>query len=309
MITTGIERIVVSVKDMNESLSFYRDWVGMQVVGDQNLDQIAIKQLWDLPEGTKARAVFLKNEEQPTLLELIEFQPNSGRAITEGAKPWDYGIYDIAFQVKDLDKTHKDLVAKGFSFVSPPIFYSPGWVPFDVKETILIGPNEMPIAHIEILSSPKPELKADYGKLVDSAQIAENMDDVIRFYRDILGLKLEGDYNLPQGLVDEVLTLPPGTDARIAFFNKEGSNTPVVEFLTYSLKGKSLAPVAKPPNIGIFMISFETADLSGLIDKLTSEKVAIISGPVEMELAPHGKIKSIIAEGPNGSMVEFYEKQ
>jgi len=40
-------------------------------VVDQDLDFAKINQLWDLPEGTRARAVFLKNEEQSTLLELI----------------------------------------------------------------------------------------------------------------------------------------------------------------------------------------------------------------------------------------------
>jgi catechol 2,3-dioxygenase-like lactoylglutathione lyase family enzyme len=144
--------------------------------------------------------------------------------------------------------------------------------------------------------------------IVDSAQMVEDIDEAIRFYRDILGLKLEGDYKLPRGLVDEVLVLPPETDVRMAFFNKEGSKAPLVEFLEYSLKGKSLAPVAKPPNLGIFMISFETDDLSGLMEKFNEEKIKILTGPVEMELAPHGKIQTIIAEGPGKVMVEFYEK-
>ena len=309
MITTGIERILISVRDMNESLEFYRDWVGMKVVADQKLDQGAIQRLWDLTAGTEARAVFLKNDEQATMLELIEFQPNSGKAISEGATTWDYGLYDIAFQVRDLDKTYQDLINRGYTFLSPPVFYSPDWVPFDVKETILIGPNEMPIAHIEILTSPKPELAGDYGMMVDSAQIVEDMDEAMRFYRDILGLRLEDDCNLPRGLVDEVLQLPPDTDVRIAFFNKEGSNAPLVEFLTYSLKGKSLAPVAKPPNTGLFMISFETDDLSGLIKTFTRKEIRIVSRPVEMELAPYGKIEMIIVEGPSKAKIEFFEKK
>jgi len=305
MITSGIERIIISVRDMDESLAFYRDWVGMKVVIDQHLEPDMIQHLGNLYEGTKARAVFLKNEEQSTLLELIEFRPHSGRMIREEAKPWDYGIYDIAFLVRDLDKTYNNLIKKGFTFLSPPITYP---FPFGVKEAILIGPNEMPIAHIEIVSSPKPEIKEDYGKIVDSAQMVEDMDEVIRFYKDILGLTPQGDYKLPRGLVDEVLTLPPGTDVRIAFFNKEGSEGPLVEFLKFSLKGKSLTSVAKPPNLGIFMISFETDDLSRLIEKFKREKVEIISGPVEMDVAQQGRIKTITVEGPSKVKIEFFEK-
>jgi len=309
MVTSGIERILISVKDMNESLAFYRDWVGMKIVADQTLDFKKIQLLWNLSSETKARAVFLKNEEQSTMLELIEFQPHSERTIREESKPWDFGIYDIAFLVKDLEKTYDVLIKKGFTFVSPPVPYSPEWVPFNVKEAILIGPNEMPIAHIEIVGAQKPEFKGDYGKIIDSAQIVEDMDEVIRFYRDILGLALQGDYKLPRGLVDDVLTLPSGTDSRIAFFNKEGSEGPLVEFLELSLKGKSLAPVAKPPNLGIFAISFETDDLSGLIEKFNQEKIRIISGPIEMEIAPHGMLDTIIVEGPSEVMVEFFRKK
>ena len=162
MITTGVEGVLISVSDMDESLAFYRDWVGMEVVADQRLEPDKIQRFWNLSKETEAEVVILKNEEQSTLLELIGFKPRSGIAIREGAQPWDYGIYDIAFLVRDLDKTYNDLIKKGFTLCSPPIAYSPDWVPFDVKfETddlseliekfkqkkvrIIFGPAEMEI--------------------------------------------------------------------------------------------------------------------------------------------------------------------
>lgn len=316
MITSGIDRIYISVKDMDESLAFYRDWVGMMIVADQPLESDQIQQLWNLPKDTKARAVLLRKDEQPTMLELIEFKPHSGKTIKADTQIWDYGIDDICFMVKDIEKTYNGLIKKGFRFVSPPVFYSPGFVPFDVKETILIGPNEMRIAHVEVVSDLEPEaqrdlkvpvIKEDYGLIVDSAQIVEDMDEVIRFYRDILGLTLVGDHKMPQGALNTILPLPPGIDVRIALFNKEGSPPPVVEFLEFSRKGKSLASVAKPPNLGIFMISFETDDLSGLMKRLKEEGFPVVAGPVEMEIAPYGKIQSVIVEGPSKITIEFFQ--
>ena len=308
MISSGIDRIFVSVRDMDESLAFYRDWVGMEVVAEQHLDSEKIRHLWNLTSGIRARAVFLKNEEQPTMLELIEFQPPSKRAIRQGARHWDYGFYDTGFMVKDLDKTYQDLIGKGFTFVSPPISYKPDWTTFNVKEAILIGPNDMPVAHIELLTSPEVDIKRDYGRLSHVAQMVEDMDEVIRFYRDILGLQLISDVSVSRGLVDDVLTLPPGTDVRLAFVRKENSQYAGVEFLAFSLKGKSLASAAKPPNFGLFMISFETNDLSGLMEQCKNEKVTILSGPVELETGPHGSIRAITVEGPNQEMLEFFEK-
>ena len=143
---------------------------------------------------------------------------------------------------------------------------------------------------------------------MDCAQIVEDMDEVIRFYGDILGLTLTGDHKMPGGLLEEILPLPPGIDVRIAMFNKKGSKSPVVECIEFSRKGKSFTSVAKPPNLGIFMISFETDDLSGLMERFERNDIRVISGPVEMEIVTHGKIKTIIAEGPSKVSIEFFEK-
>ena len=94
MVNTGIDRIFMSVSDMNKSLAYYRDFVGMKVIAEQNLEPDRIQQLWNLPKGTKGRAVYLNKDGKPTLLTLIEFQPHSGKTIRGGAKQWDYGIYE-----------------------------------------------------------------------------------------------------------------------------------------------------------------------------------------------------------------------
>ena len=306
MATKGMDRVFISVSNLEDSLAFYRDWIGMKVIAEQALEPDEIQKLWNLPKGTKARAVFLKNELQSTLVELIEFKPHSGRTIREGAKPWDYGLYDIAFLVKDITACYRDLTEKGFTFVSPPIQYRPNWVPHAVKEAVLIGPDNVPIAHIDRMTSEQYESPDEYIKLADSAQIVESMSAVVKFYGDILGLDLLSELTLPEGLVDDVLTLPPGTEVKMAFFNKE--NALIVEFLQLSMKGKSLASVARPPNLGLFMISFEVDNLLPLMETFKKEGIAILSDPVESHTQVHGKMRAITVEGPSGVMVELFER-
>jgi len=308
MATKGMDRVSISVSSLEDSLAFYRDWVGMKVIAEQTLEPDKIQQLWNLPGGTAARAVFLKDELQSTLLELIEFTPNSGRMIREGAKPWDYGLYDIAFFVKDIAACYHDLTEKGFTFVSPPIQYQPNWIPYAVKEAILIGPDNVPIAHIERMTSEEYESQDRYIGLCDSAQIVENMSDVVKFYGNILGLDLLGELTLPEGLVDDVLTIPPGTKVRMAFLNKKDENALIAEFLQLSVKGKSLASVARPPNLGLFMISFEVDALLSLMETFKKEGISILSGPVELHTKVHGKMRAITVEGPSGVMVELFER-
>jgi catechol 2,3-dioxygenase-like lactoylglutathione lyase family enzyme len=306
MATKGMDRMFISVSNLQDSLAFYRDWIGMKVVADETLEANEIQQLWNLSGETKTHAVSLKNEQQSTLLELIEFIPHSGRTIREGAKPWDYGIYAITFLVKDIDKIYRDLTEKGFTFVSPPIRYQPNWVPHQVKEATLLGPDNVPIDHFERMKDEDYGSHGDYVKFDHCAQIVEDLSEVKRFYGDILGLELKGAMTIPEGLIDDVLTIPPGTEVKTSFFNKE--NALMIEFLQLSMKGKSLASIARPPNLGLFMISFEVDDFLSLMETCKKEGISILSGPVELHAKLYGKMRAVTIEGPSGVMIELFER-
>ena len=107
MIKNGIARILIGVGDLSESVEFYRDILGMSVVAEYESDSNAIEQLWKLPPETTARSVCLKNDEQTTLIELIEFTPHSGKFIRSGGNTIDYGLFTIAFRAKNVDAAVK----------------------------------------------------------------------------------------------------------------------------------------------------------------------------------------------------------
>jgi catechol 2,3-dioxygenase-like lactoylglutathione lyase family enzyme len=305
---TGIDRILISVRDMNESLAFFQDWMEMEVVTDTKLQSKKMQQLWNLSAETNTRAVYLKSQEHKTLLELIEFDPRSEMAIRSGTNPWDFGLYDLGFYVEDVEKIHRELINKGFKSVSQPVHYKPDWVPNEVKEMVIIGPNEINIAHFERVTPPKPVFRGKYGKMTHAALIVEDMERARSFYQNVMGLDFMGSITLTRGLVDEVLKLPPGTGVKLGFALKKDSEYSGVELLEFSLKGISLRTVARPPHLGLFAVSFKTDDLSGLIKKCKAEKIKILSGPIEMNLMPHGSVKAITIEGPGTEIIECFEK-
>ncbi len=307
MINNGIARILISVGSVSESLAFYRDILQMSVVADYLVDSETIEKLWNLPQGTTARAVSLKNDEQTTLLELIEFNPHSGKFIRAEAKIYDYGLLTIAFRAKNVDALYERLKQKGYKFISPPITYTHNWVSVTVKETIALGPNETPIALIERLTEPKPVLKGDVGIMLDTSQVVEDLEEVTKFYVDILGLKKVFDQVLPQGMIDEILNLPTGTESRMAFINQPGSKTPVLEFIQCSATGKYLSDVAKPPNLGLFALALATDDLTVLIEKLQNYKYKILSGPVVISNSERNQMRTMVVEGPNQVNLQFFE--
>ncbi|MEM9510702.1 MAG: VOC family protein [Cyanobacteria bacterium P01_E01_bin.35] len=307
MIKNGIARILISVKDLNESVEFYRDIFQMTVEGEYSLDKNTVEQLWNLSLETKAKAVCLKNDEQTTLLELIEFQPQSDRFIRPGGNTTDYGLFTIALRAKNVDAAYETLKKKGYQFICPPITYTPSWVPVTVKEAIMVAPNETAIALIERVSEPIPEFKGDFGIMLDTSQVVEDIEEVTKFYVDILGLNKVFDQVLPTGMIDKILNLPTGTESRMAFINQTGSKNAALEFIQCSVKGKSLADVAKPPHLGLFAIAFAVDDLSALIEKLQANTIKMLSEPVEIYNCDQESARAIVVEAPNGVSLQFFE--
>jgi len=308
MIKNGLDRVLISVQSMEESLAFFRDLLKMTVVADEPLPPPSVSRLWHLPEGTRARSVLLRMEEQITLLELIEFQPHSGEFIRTRAKTYDYGLFDVAFRAKSVDAAYQDLKGRGYEFICPPTVYNAEWTKVTAKEALMIGPNRMPIALIERLSEPKPVIKGDYGVMVDSAQFVDDMDQVTRFYVDTLGLNKFFDQPLPEGLIDDLVRLPAGTKSRMAFVIKPGSNAIFIEFLQTTAKAGYLSHVAKPPNLGLFSIALETVDLAELARKVLDADFPVLSGPVEIARGVHERIRAITVAGPSQVLLQFYEK-
>ena len=308
MVKNGIDRIKISVSDMTASVAFFRDTLEMTVVGAESLSAEVFQRLWGLPEGTTAKAVYLRNEEQTTAIELLEVRPHSGRCIRDGARMYDYGLLDVAFRAKGLDIIHADLKAHGVRFHSPPVVYTADWAKVTVSEAIMIGPDLMPVALIERLSDPKPFIRNRFGTMVDVAQYVEDMGSCNPFYIDILGYKSVFDSELPPGLIDEVVGLPPGSRSRLNLMYQLETKTPAVELIHCSSPGKRLAPVIGPASYGLFALAFETADLAALLDGVRKTGFQVLAGPVETKTTLHGPIIAATVKGPNDVLLEFFAR-
>ena len=308
MVKNGIDRIKISVSDMTASVAFFRDILEMSVAGEAQGDAAAFGRLWGLPACASVKAVCLKNEEQSTAIELLEVRPHSGRYIRDGAKMCDYGLLDVAFRTKGLDAVHADFGRRGIRFQSAPIVYTASWANVTVGEAVMIGPDLMPVALIERLSEPKPFIRNRFGTMVDVAQYVENMDACSPFYTDILGYKSVFDRELPMGLIDDVVGLPPGTRSRLNLMYQLETKTPAVELIQSSAPARSLAPVTGPGSYGLFAMSFETADLPALLDDVRHAGFEVLAGPIETTSMLHGPIAAATVRGPNGVLIEFFTK-
>lgn len=300
----GIKRICVSVSDLEKSLEFFTKQMELTEVCRGRLDRQTVKAVYGL-ESSEAEYAMLKNDEQPTLLQLICFANTAKRRIREGRPSWDYGYYDVAFRAKDNSWAYDHFRELGFDYYCPPTRYVADWINLDVLEGVLKGPDAMPMALIERLKEPIPVFDGMFSIFTDVAQTVENCEEAVRFYEGVLGLKKVFDEELPDGLVDDIVGVPHGTHTRMLMF--AGGNTPITECLEYSKKGRSMSDAAKPENVGVFATAYETDDLEKALSRCAENGFRAAADPVQITLEPYGSIVTALVRGPSDMLIELYQ--
>ncbi len=301
---SGIKRICVSVSDLEKSRDFFINEMELRQEACGKLDCAAVEALYGIKDS-EAQYVMLKNDIQPSLLQLIYFTNTPKKEIRRDRPSWDFGYYDIAFRAKDNTKSLKHFKGKKYSYFCEPVRYVADWINLDVLEGVLKGPDCIPIAMIERLKEPIPEFDGNFSIFTDTAVTLDNPKETISFYEGVLGMEKIFDEVLPDGLVDEVVSVPSGTHTRMLMFS--GGNTPVTECLIYSKKGKPMSDAAKPENVGIFAMAYERDNFEETVKKAENAGFRLMNGPMELELRPYGKIRLAHIEGPSGVMVEIFK--
>lgn len=107
------------VSDMERSLGFYRDLLGLKVETDGVREGAEISKVVGYPDA-KIRAVYLGAGDMRHSVELIEYINPPGKKISPVERN-DVGATHLGIIVDDLDGVYQELSAKGVEFVGPPV--------------------------------------------------------------------------------------------------------------------------------------------------------------------------------------------
>ncbi len=107
------------VSDMERSLAFYRDTLGLVVETDNIREGEAISRVVGYPNA-RLHAVYLGTGDLKHSIELIQYLNPPGGNITPTNRN-DVGASHLGFIVDDLDSIYQELSAKGVQFVGPPV--------------------------------------------------------------------------------------------------------------------------------------------------------------------------------------------
>ena len=115
-----------SVSNMQRSLAFYRDILGMELVLELDISDDRQGQVIGVP-GTKCRIAHLKLGDG--VLELFEYYDPAGENKARNLRQRDHGIVHIGFEVDDFPRRVEFLKEKNVDFAGEPVEFRPGvWV-------------------------------------------------------------------------------------------------------------------------------------------------------------------------------------
>jgi catechol 2,3-dioxygenase-like lactoylglutathione lyase family enzyme len=139
--------VAITVSDMEKSLAFYRDALGLKTFMDEvasgpDLDK-AIMEI-----GVRIRMVMLADEAM-NMIELLEWQSHRAKKRPpEHLKFISTGLVEICLSVPDLEKLVEDLEKKGVKCRVPIWYFEAGG--FGTKVTYVEDPDGVQVELVQI---------------------------------------------------------------------------------------------------------------------------------------------------------------
>jgi catechol 2,3-dioxygenase-like lactoylglutathione lyase family enzyme len=123
----GLEHTALSVSDLERSIAFYRDVIGMTLARVIECPpEMRLGDVVGLP-GCSARIAHLHSEK--AMLELFQYVQPRGRPVQQDRTQADLGHIHVGFSSTDVRADHARLAAKGVRFINEPLEFRPGvWI-------------------------------------------------------------------------------------------------------------------------------------------------------------------------------------
>lgn len=143
----SIRHFGIVVEDLEKSLHFYQDLLGLKTKRDMQEEGEFIDTILGL-QNVKVHTVKMASENGDTLVELLHYTSHQGKK-REGYEIFDLGASHLAFTVEDVDREYKNLQEHGVRFTCLPQISPDG----RAKVTFCFDPDGVPIELVQQLTN------------------------------------------------------------------------------------------------------------------------------------------------------------
>jgi catechol 2,3-dioxygenase-like lactoylglutathione lyase family enzyme len=233
-IVKSVEAVGMTVSNMVRSIEFFSKVLSFEKVSDAELFGPEVERLQGV-FGARMRVVRMKLGEEA--IELTEYFTPRGRPVPADTRSHDHWFQHIAIVVSDMDKAYAQLRAHKVRHTSTGPQRIPDWnqAAAGIRAFYFKGPDDH---DLELIYFPPgkgdPKWQQKNGRVflgIDHTAIAvADTERSLRFYRDILGMRLAGE-SKNHGPEQERLNLVFGSRVRITGLRAQAG--PGIEFLHY----------------------------------------------------------------------------
>lgn len=310
---TGVDSIGLTVSDLDRSIEFYSRVLSFEKVSETERAGEMYEHLLGI-FGLRTRTARLRLGDE--FIELTEFLAPAGRPAPVDTRANDHWFQHIAIITSDMDRAYRTLRQHKVKHASSGPQRLPEWNKNagGIQAFYFRDPD----GHfLEILAFPADKGNEKWhgtngGRLflgIDhTAIVISNTDDSLRFYRDVLGLRIVGEsenYGTEQEHLNNVF------GARLRITSLRAASGPGVEFLEYLApsNGRPFPPDEQANDLLHWQTKFlgtdvaQTAlDLQKFRSRFVSTGVVDLAG-VETEFR-----KSIVVRDPDGHAVQIAQQ-
>ena len=156
----------LTVSDLDRSIAFYRDLLGLELVSHWDSGEPYLRTIVGYPDA-ELRIALLRLPRGGVgasghHIELLEYR--APRGVRGDARTFNPGNAHVAFMVEDLDAAYADLTAKGVRFKSAPVEITHGRNR-GAKAVYLLDPDDITLELVQ--PAPRPVVTAQAGRRAD----------------------------------------------------------------------------------------------------------------------------------------------
>jgi len=296
----GVGNFSHIVANLDKSLAFYRDALGMQADGAIRPFQgdPAIMRMGNTP-GAQSRYIPLKAEGALLGVELIEYKDIDRKP----AQPhfYDPGAANLIVRVRDFDGTLSRLKAAGGKVISA------GGVPATIGNGLKVVFMQDPDGFVlELNGAPGAAGQAAGNVASTGFEVAiDNTEKTVAFYRDLLGFNLNATIAFNPDKVMNETAGAPGAQFRQSRAPIPGTMLSMTFIEFKDIDRKPMQTRVQDPGTAIFQLNVR--DLDGLVKTLKAAGYPAIS-PDGQPVTIGTSTRIAIVRDPNNLYLELIQR-
>jgi len=293
------------VADLDKSLGFYRDVLGLTVSGNIPYGPNAEVAKFGNTEGGQSRVAVLRVPGLALGIELIEYKDIERKA--NNPRFVDPGAANLSMRVRNLDGLFPKIAAypgvKILSKGGKPVTVT---TPNGTLHAVFVQDPDGFV--VEMVDVANPPADAPAGPVISGSAFEAAVRDseaTVKFYNELLGfdLKLGASFNDNQDMA--ATAGAPGASFRQSTARIPGTAVPFTLIEFKNIERKNLSGRTQDP--GTTVLQLIVRDVTALTGKLKAAGVPIVTtGGEPVQVSP--VLKIVIVKDPNNLLLELVER-